>query len=121
MSTLKVDTLQTTGGAGLYPAKAWVNFNGSGTVAIRADGNVDSITDNGTGDFTVNFTTAAIDANYSVCGLSYISGATVNCDGAITIKRAVANPLTTTSVRLGTGSFNQTLVDNPINAITTFR
>tara|TARA_B110000503_G_C6965057_1_gene336755 strand:+ start:70 stop:537 length:468 start_codon:yes stop_codon:yes gene_type:complete len=48
-----------------YPAKAWVNFNGTGTVAIRASGNVSSITDNGTGDYTVNFTTAMADANYS--------------------------------------------------------
>jgi hypothetical protein len=48
--------------------RAWVNFNGTGTVAIRASFNVSSITDNGTGDYTVNFTTAMPDANYSVCG-----------------------------------------------------
>ena len=48
-----------------FTAKAWVNFNGTGTVAIRASGNVSSITDNGTGDYTVNFTTAMPDANYS--------------------------------------------------------
>ena len=46
-------------------AKAWVNFNGTGTVAIRASFNVSSITDNGTGDYTVNFTTALADANYT--------------------------------------------------------
>jgi hypothetical protein len=45
--------------------RAWVNFNGTGTVAIRASFNVTSITDNGTGDYTVNFTTAMPDANYS--------------------------------------------------------
>ena len=45
--------------------KAWVNFNGIGTVAIRASYNVSSITDNGTGNYTVNFTTAMADANYS--------------------------------------------------------
>lgn len=44
---------------------AWVNFNGTGTVAIRASGNVSSITDNGTGDYTVNFTSALADANYA--------------------------------------------------------
>jgi len=49
-----------------YVARAWVNFNGTGTVAIRASGNVSSITDNGTGDYTVNFTTAMPDANYCV-------------------------------------------------------
>jgi hypothetical protein len=54
-----------------YGCRAWVNFNGTGTVAIRASGNVSSITDNGSGDYTVNFTTAMPDANYSVgsaCG-----------------------------------------------------
>jgi hypothetical protein len=49
-----------------YGCRAWVNFNGTGTVAIRASGNVTSITDNGVGDYTVNFTTAMPDANYSI-------------------------------------------------------
>jgi hypothetical protein len=53
-----------------YGCRAWVNFNGTGTVAIRASGNVTSITDNGTGDYTVNFTTAMPDANYSCVGFS---------------------------------------------------
>jgi hypothetical protein len=48
-----------------YGCRAWVNFNGTGTVAIRASANVTSITDNGTGDYTVNFTTSMPDANYS--------------------------------------------------------
>ena len=51
---------------GQQAVKAWVNFNGTGTVAIRAGYNVSSISDNGTGDYTVNFTTAMSDANYSV-------------------------------------------------------
>lgn len=55
-----------TGSAPIYSCRAWVNFNGTGTVAIRDSGNVSSITDNGTGDYTVNFTTALEDANYSV-------------------------------------------------------
>ena len=49
-----------------YGCRAWVNFNGTGTVAIRASGNVSSITDNGVGQYTVNFTTAMPDANYAV-------------------------------------------------------
>ena len=49
-------------------AKAWVNFNGTGTVAIRASYNVSSITDNGTGSYTANFTTALADASYAVTG-----------------------------------------------------
>lgn len=48
-----------------YGCRAWVNFNGTGTVAIVGSGNVTSITDNGTGDYTVNFTNAMPDANYS--------------------------------------------------------
>lgn len=65
MSTIKVTTIQNLAGVEVYTAKAWVNFNGTGTVAIRASGNVSSITDNGTGDYTVNFTTTLADANYS--------------------------------------------------------
>ena len=50
---------------GVNDAKAWVNFNGTGTVAIRASFNVTSITDGGTGIYTVNFTNALADANFS--------------------------------------------------------
>ena len=68
-----------SGTAPLYMCRAWVNFNGTGTVAIRASGNVSSITDNGTGDYTVNFTTAMADANYSPhVTYNQVSGAT-NC------------------------------------------
>jgi hypothetical protein len=51
-----------------YKCRAWVNFNGTGTVAIRASGNVSSITDNGVGDYTVNFATAMLDDNYIFAG-----------------------------------------------------
>lgn len=57
-----------SGSAPLYGCRAWVNFNGTGTVAIRASGNVSSITDNGAGDYTVNFSSNMPDANYSVSG-----------------------------------------------------
>ena len=57
---------------GQQACKAWVNFDGTGTVAIRGEYNVSSITDNGTGDYTVNFTTAMADANYAaVCSAHY--------------------------------------------------
>ena len=59
------NVLNATGSAPMYACRAWVNFNGTGTVAIRASGNVSSITDNGTGDYTVNFTTPMPDANYA--------------------------------------------------------
>jgi hypothetical protein len=63
-----------------------VNFNGTGTVAIRASGNVSSITDNGTGDYTVNFTTAMPDANYafSICAGRYGSNFPVPVGGKTT-------------------------------------
>ena len=63
MSTIKVDNLQTTGGASLYPARAWVNFNGQGTPAIRGSGNVSSLTDISTGKFGVNLSSVTTDAN----------------------------------------------------------
>ena len=50
-----------------YGCRAWINFNGSGTPAIRDSGNVSSITDNGISDYTVNFTTSMPDVNYSAC------------------------------------------------------
>jgi hypothetical protein len=59
-----------SGSAPSYSARAWVNFNGTGTVAIRASGNVSSITDNGTGDYTVNFTTAMPDTNHCPTGIA---------------------------------------------------
>jgi hypothetical protein len=75
VSTLNNDTgvLATQNGmTGI--AKAWVNFNGTGTVAIRSSFNVSSITDNGTGDYTINFTTAFADTNYSFVGFTRSDG-----------------------------------------------
>lgn len=93
--------MSTTTGTGsvmaAYDARAWVNFNGTGTVAIRASGNVSSITDNGTGDYTVNFTNAMPDANYAAnCSTVYNS----------TTRESVtffAGTPSTTSIRLVTG------------------
>jgi len=62
------NVLNASGSAPMYACRAWVNFNGTGTVAIRASGNVSSITDNGTGDYTINFATDMEDANYCVTG-----------------------------------------------------
>ena len=72
MSTLKVNNIKDASGGTSNlkidgAAKAWVNFNGTGTVAIRDDLNVSSITDNGSGDYTINFATAMANANYVVC------------------------------------------------------
>ena len=71
LTTPNIDSAQiatVSGTAPLYMCRAWVNFNGTGTVAIRASGNVTSITDNGVGTYTVNLTTALPDTNYApVC------------------------------------------------------
>lgn len=84
---------EPSGNAPLYMARAWVNFNGTGTVAIRASGNVSSITDNGTGDYTVNFTTAMPDINFDVNGTC--SGLSANCpmvyDNSATRARTTAS------------------------------
>lgn len=82
MSTIKATTLSNLAGSKTVPtdtvvdgsAKAWVNFNGTGTVAIRRAFNVSSITDNGTGNYTVNFATAMPDANYA-------RSVALSCDG----------------------------------------
>jgi hypothetical protein len=77
-------------------ARAWVNFNGTGTVAIRSSYNVSSITDNGTGDYTVNFTNALPDANYC---------ANVTSGGFSITERTIvgtAYALTTSSVKANT-------------------
>ena len=79
-----------SGSAPIYGARAWVNFNGTGTVAINASGNVTSITDNGVGDYTVNFTTAMPDANYT---------AIVTVDYTIV---GSSHTRTTSTVQLGT-------------------
>jgi len=76
MSTIKVTTIQDTGGgnsstsAEIYSGrcKAWVIFNGYGTVSIRADFNVNTVTDNGTGVYTVNFSSSLASANYACVG-----------------------------------------------------
>lgn len=74
----------TSGAAPAYAARAWVNFNGTGAVSIRASGNVSSITDNGVGDYTVNFTEAMPHAAYSIA-LSLNSPGTTNTTRVFTV------------------------------------
>ena len=91
MSTAKFNTWQNPDGTENYKCRAWVNFNGTGTVAIRASGNVSSITDNGTGDYTANFTSALNDANYALTGTA---GAGNTANIAVCPNFAVASPTT---------------------------
>lgn len=85
--------------APLFGCRAWINFNGTGTVAIRDSGNVTSITDNGTGDYTVNFTNAMPDTNY--CVTASTGG---NCIGVSGHAPANGHSLATGSMRVTCGS-----------------
>jgi hypothetical protein len=103
MSTLVAQTLSngtvstSTANCIQGSAKAWVNFNGTGTVAIRASYNVSSITDNGTGLYTVNFTNAFADTNYSVAGMSSRAGTTGQAGAGVTVTDNSVNTARTTS------------------------
>ena len=118
MSTLKTNTIKNTDDVEMYLAKAWVNFNGTGTVAIRAAGNVSSITDNGTGNYTVNFTTAMPDTNY--CIVAYNNG---NNDTAVSTASRPTYPIGSTTsfpilnIRIS-DSINQ---DNAFMSVAVFR
>ena len=95
-----------------YGCRAWVNFNGTGTVAIRASGNVSSITDNGTGDYTVNFTTAMPDANYATTSIN--DTPTWISDGLIGIGTAAAGSVQIRSTYIydtSRGSYDQDQVN----------
>ena len=99
------------GSAGLaYGCRAWVNFDGTGTPAIRASGNVTSITDNGTGDYTLNFTTAMPDANFSMVGTTNADSRTVSISS-----------LSTASARVRTSNTAAALVDLSVNCVAVFR
>ena len=103
-----------SGTAPLYMARAWVNFNGTGTVAIRASGNVTSITDNAVGDYTVNFTTAISDVDYSVVGSARQRSDWGTGNAALVFTQPPSGTATpqTTSIRIwvqgGPGALNDT-------------
>ncbi len=112
--TLGSSVLATpTGSAPSYTCRAWVNFNGSGTVAIRASGNVSSITDNGVGDYTVNFTTAMPDANYAV-----VSGGQPGNNFLGSIRTVT---LTTTNLNVTTINSSNAVSDSGIVCVSIFR
>ena len=97
-----------------YGCRAWVKFNGVGTVSITASGGVTSITDNGTGDYTVNFSITFPDAHYAL-------GASTDADtvnGAVCYMNGTSAP-TTTTCRLATKLLNNSSVDRD-RVMTTF-
>ena len=77
--------------APVYGVRAWVSFNGTGTVAIKGSANVSSITDNGTGDYTVNFTTAMPDTNYAATFTPEDGTTGTNMVGGCTHTKAVGS------------------------------
>lgn len=93
-----------------YGCRAWVNFDGTGTVAIRASGNVTSITDNNTADYTVNLTTAMPDANYAVTASV---GGTSNVFLLRTAEELTAR--TSSAFRIRTGSTTDNLDAAQVN------
>ena len=118
MSTLRLTTISNQSGSSSVPsdtvisgsAKAWVNFNGTGTVAIRTAFNVSSITDNGTGDYTVNFTNPMVDANYAS---SFSMATTINTGDFVTqlsTTPASASGIRISPVRTGVGAIDAALV-----------
>jgi hypothetical protein len=100
-----------------YGCRAWVNFNGTGTVAIRASGNVSSITDNGTGLFGVNFTTALPDGNYAISGS--IADNAGSGQNAIAINNSI--PPTASVCSIKTPNIGGSLTDSPITCVSIFR
>ena len=129
MSSLQVDNIQTYNSnppviknvngteVGTF-CRAWVNFNGTGVVAIRQSFNVSSITDNGTGDYTVNFATALADANYSFQGTASHAGTGNN--GQILSILASTAP-TTTAVQFRTQQDGIGVTDSTYVCLAIFR
>ena len=130
MSTLRLTTISNQTGSASVPsdtvingsAKAWVNFNGTGTVAIRAAFNVSSITDNGTGQYTVNFSTAFADANYATVGSGYTTNpglpAFTNATRAIA---AFSNTASSCRIQLYRSYTNSFDADSPEMNVAVFR
>lgn len=134
MSTLSVGTIQSSttspptinnsaGTAIGTFCRAWVNFNGTGTVAIRASFNVTSITDDAQGQYTVNFTNAMVDANY-VMGSASQRGATSAAANAafISFNSSATQPaLAAGSFRISTLTAEGSLIDFTVNTVAIFR
>jgi hypothetical protein len=113
------NTLTVQGSAGVVAnntAKAWVNFNGTGTVAIRSSFNVSSITDNDTGNYTINFAAALADADYCFVG-SARQGSTT---GVVVVGRA-ADTQTTTALQVRTVGFDSNFYDAAVVNVAVFR
>ena len=104
--------------------RAWVNFNGTGTV-IKNSFNVSSVTDNSTGNYTINFTTAMPDANYVVTGITSTRTA-LTASTVVEVYDTTGTPeINTSNVRISTSevsaSLNRQPVYRPFVGIAVFR
>ena len=127
MSTLKVNTIQnTSGGSSSTPeqieqgrAKAWIHFDGQDTVAIRDSFNVSTLTDNGTGDYTISFTTAMANTNFAV---STTQPAQHNFTQAILgVEQDHTNAFATGSIRVqSVKTGNNSAVDRDVQCVVIF-
>ena len=128
MSTIKTETLSTPSNATVPvdtvvngTAKAWVNFNGTGTVAIRRAFNVASITDRGTGKYTVNFITALPDSSYSSQGNGQKADTGDDGGWVVQVGGYVGGEQTASACPVVTGyKTSNTPVDGPANFIAIF-
>lgn len=101
-----------------FACRAWVNFNGTGTIAIRGSGNVSSITDGGTGIYTVNFTNSMPDVNYA-CQISI--GPTTTGFTAGVAERHITGAFATGSAAFTTADVATGLADTPQASVAIFR
>lgn len=103
--------------------RAWINFNGTGTVAIRGSFNISSITDNGTGDYTLNFTNSMANGNYAVAGAARFSdyiNSTVMRVVSLAGLGTLAQSMSTSSVRVSTNYSNGGIEDVQVVCVTVF-
>ena len=108
-----------TGSAPIYGCRAWVNFNGAGTVStnqtIRASGNVTSVFKNGTGDYTITFATAMVDADYAVCS-------TTDAANSASLNASIGTvSYATSSIRLLIEASNGVNIDSTFVSVAIFR
>lgn len=115
-TTFGSSTLVAGGSASSHPARAWVNFNGVGTIAIRGSGNVSSLVDNNVGDYTVNFATAMEDANFAMIGSARRDTVGTNEPGTL-----IPVSYTSSSIRIMTGAGSFVLYDSIFVNVAIFR
>jgi hypothetical protein len=109
-----------TGTAPVYGARAWVSFNGTGTIAIRGSGNVSSLIDNGTGDYRINVTTTLVDTDYCAIATAKVeNNNTIGSNNNTTIAGTFIS--SATQIGVVTSSTSSVIVDSAIINVAVFR